>query len=318
MASPPSLKLMESLLVFQMREEMENPDFDAETALKTQLARVEEALSRIRSFNARVPLHEILRVVMEDPNYRPRELAGGEDWFAIYKAFWKERIERQLALYGTARKMQDLQSDIAGFLGQAVPVRFEHISEEGREGSPPVRLEKALGFLSAFYERLFVPEMNRTLKILLIEGEFYKKDNRVEYTDAYNELLQIPEALSGLDDRLGPGGDLGSAWGQAREELVSLPLKRRKVQAALQAANEEAEALLNRSREAMKRMQAILKGLLKGEAGGRYDSLSNLSYIEGKGNKEFLRNLDSIKNRLERAVHFLDELEKLGMTREPA
>ncbi|HOX12044.1 MAG TPA: DUF5312 family protein [Spirochaetia bacterium] len=318
MASPPSLKLMESLLVFQMREEMENPDFDAETALKTQLARVEEALARIRSFNARVPLHEILRVVMEDPNYRPRELAGGEDWFAIYKGFWKERIEKQLSLYGTARRMQDLQSDIAGFLGSSEPVRFEYINEEGREGSPPVRLEKALGFLSAFYERLFVPEMNRTLKILLIEGEFYKKDNRVEYTDAYNELLQIPEALSGLDARLGPGGDLGSAWVQAKEELVSLPLKRRKVQAALQAANGEAEALLSRSREAMKRMQAILKGLLKGEAGGRYDSLSNLSYIEGKGNKEFLRNLDSIKNRLERTVHFLDELEKLGMTREPA
>lgn len=318
MASPPSLKLMESLLVFQMREEMENPDFDAETALKTQLGRVEEALARIRSFNARVPLHEILRVVMEDPNYRPRELAGGEDWFAIYKGFWKERIEKQLSLYGTARKMQDLQSDIAGFLGSAEPVRFGYISEEGREGGPPVRLEKALAFLSTFYERLFVPEMNRILKILLIEGEFYKKDNRVEYTDAYNELLQIPEALSGLDARLGPGGDLGSAWVQAREELVSLPLKRRKVQAALQAANGEAEALLNRSREAMKRMQAILKGLLKGEAGGRYDSLSNLSYIEGKGNKEFLRNLDSIKNRLERAVHFLDELERLGAMREPA
>ncbi len=318
MASPPSLKLMESLLVFQMREDMENPDFDAEEALKAQLTRVEEALSRIRSFNARVPLHEILRVVMEDPNYRPRELAGGEDWFAIYKGFWKERIDKQLSLYGTARRMQDLQSDIAGFLGSAEPVRFGYISEEGKEGSPPIRLEKALAFLSAFYERLFVPEMNRVLKILLIEGEFYKKDNRVEYTDAYNELLQIPDALSGLDGRLGPGGDLGAAWIQAREELVSLPIKRRKVQAALQGANGEAEALLNRSREAMKRMQAILKGLLKGEAGGRYDSLSNLSYIEGKGNKEFLRNLDSIKNRLERAVHFLEELEKLGMTRDPA
>lgn len=316
MASPPSLKLMESLLVFQMRDDMENPDFDAEGALKSQLVRIEEALSLIRSFNARVPLYGILRLVLEDPNYRPRELAGGEDWFAIFKGFWKDRIEKQLGLYAAERRMQDLQTDIAGFLGSQEPVRFSHISEEGRDGAPPVRLEKALSFLSAFYEKLFVPEMNRSLKVLLIEGEFYKKDNRVEYTDAYNELLQIPDALSALDERLGPGGDLGSAWAQAREELVSLPIKRRKVQSALQAANAEAEALLNRSREAMKRMQAILKGLLKGEAGGRYDSLSNLSYIEGKGNKEFLRNLDSIKNRLERTVHFLDELEKLGLLRD--
>lgn len=68
----------------------------------------------------------------------------------------------------------------------------------------------------------------------------------------------------------------------------------------------------------MKRMRAVLNGLLKGEAGGRYDSLSNLSYIEGKGNKEFLRNLDSIKNRLDRTIHFLDELERLGAQRESA
>jgi len=316
MAAPPSLKLMESLLVFQMRDEMENPDFDAEEALKVQLSRVEEALSHIRTFNARVPLYDILRLVLEDPNYRPRELAGGEDWFVIYKGFWKDRIEKQLALYTVERRMQDLQTDIVDFLGSPEPVQFGHISEEGRDGAPPIRLEKALAFLSAFYEKLFAPDMNRSLKILLIEGEFYKKDNRVEYTDAYNELLQIPETLSALDDRLGPGGDLGSAWVQAREELVSLPIKHRKVQSALQAANSEAEALLCRSRGAMKQMQVILKGLLKGEAGGRYDSLSNLSYIEGKSNKEYLRSLDSIKNRLDRTVHFLDELEKLGVLRE--
>lgn len=318
MAAPPSLKLMESLLVFQMRDDMENPDFDAEGALKSQLARIEEALSKVRAFNARVPLYGILRLVLDDPNYRPRELAGGEDWFAVYKGFWKDRIERKLALYAAERRMQDLQKDIAGFLGSSEPVRFGNISEEGKDGAPPIRLEKALAFLSAFYERLFVPEMNRYLKIVLIEGEFYKKDNRVEYTDAYNELLQIPEALAALDERIGLGGDLGSAWSQARDELVSLAIKRRKVQAALQAANGEAEALLNRSREAMKRMRAVLNGLLKGEAGGRYDSLSNLSYIEGKGNKEFLRNLDSIKNRLDRTIHFLDELERLGAQRESA
>jgi len=317
MAAPPSLKLMESLLVFQMRDEMENPDFDAEDAMKSQIVRVEEALSRIRMFNTRVPLYSILRLVLEDPNYRPRELAGGEDWFAIYKSFWKDRIDKQLQLYSVERRLQDLEADITGFLGSPELGHFSFISETGKEGIPPIRLEKALAFLSAFYERLFVPEMNRSLKILLIEGEYYKKENRVEYTDAYNELLQIPEVLSVLDKRLGPEGDMGIAYAQARGELVSLPIKRRKIQSALQAANTEAENLLNRTTGAMKRMQLILQGLLKAEAGSKYDSLSNLSFIEGKANKEYLRSLDSIKNKLERTMFFLDELEKLGVLREP-
>ena len=134
--------------MFQMRDEIENPEFDAEAALKSQLARVEESLSQIRMFNARVPLNGILRLVFEDPNYRPRELAGGEDWYAIFKGFWKDRIDRQLALYAAERRLQDLESDIAGFLGTKERVRFSHISEEGGDGTPPVKLERALAFLS--------------------------------------------------------------------------------------------------------------------------------------------------------------------------
>ena len=318
MAAPPSVKLMESLLIFQLRDEMEKPDFNAETAMKTQIARVEEALSKIRMFNARVPLYAILRLVLEDPNYKPKELAGGEDWFAIYKGFWKDRIDKQLQLYVVQRRLQDLEADIAGFLGSPELNKFNSIAAGGKGGSPPIRLEKALSFLSAFHERLFVPEMNRPLKILLIEGEFYRKDNRIEYTDAYNGILQIPDMLSALDKRLDHEGDLGAAYVQAREELVSLPIKRRKIQSALQEANSEAEAILNRTRDAMKKMRLILKGILKAEAGSKYDSLSNLAFIEGKANKEFLRGLDSVGNKLERAVYFLDELEKLGVLREPS
>ncbi|HSV56791.1 MAG TPA: DUF5312 family protein [Magnetospirillaceae bacterium] len=318
MSSPPSLRLLESLFVFRLRDEMENPDFDAENALKTRLIKAEESLSRIRLFNARVPLHGILRLVLEDPNYRPRELAGGEDWFANYKGFWKDRIERLLAQYSVDRRLKDLYAGIAAFLGPAEPARFRRISEGGGEGVPPVRLERALVFLAAFHSRHFIPEMNRHLKVLLIEGEFYRKDNRVEFTDAYNTLLRVPETLAALDGKLDPEGSLSAAYVQAREEIVSISVKRRKVQTALQAANEEAEGILNRSRDAMKKMQAILKGILLAEAGGRYDSLANLHQIDGKANRDFLRGLDSVRNRLEQAVYFLDKLDILGAAREPA
>jgi hypothetical protein len=318
MASPPSVKLMESLLVFLLRDEMEKPDFDAEQALKIQLAQAEGALSAIRIFNARVPLYTMLRLVLEDPNYRPRELAGGEDWFAIYKNFWKDRMDKQLQLYSVERRLQDLQSNIAGFLGTSNIPHFSYISEEGKDGSPPIRLERALGFLLSFYEKVFIPEMNRPLKLLLIEGEFYRKDNRVEYTDAYNEMLQIADGIAALDKRMGPGGDLGTPYVQARSELVALPIKRRKVQSALQAANNETEVFLRRAREAMGKLHLILKGVLKAEAGGKYDSISNLSFIEGKANKEYLRNLDSVKTKLERTISFLGELEKLGVLKEPS
>jgi hypothetical protein len=55
-------------------------------------------------------------------------------------------------------------------------------------------------------------------------------------------------------------------------------------------------------------MQMILKGILAGEARSRYDSLSNLSRLEGKANKEFQRSLEACKDKLEKAVFLTGEL----------
>ena len=66
----------------------------------------------------------------------------------------------------------------------------------------------------------------------------------------------------------------------------------------------------------MRTMVDILRGFLKGEAGGRYDSLANLSYIDGKSNKDFQRSLDRAKDRCERAMGLLSELSGLDFTQE--
>ena len=63
-------------------------------------------------------------------------------------------------------------------------------------------------------------------------------------------------------------------------------------------------------------MVHILRGFLKGEAGGRYDSLANLSYIDGKANKDFLRSLDRAKDRCETALNLLSELSGLDFSQE--
>jgi hypothetical protein len=63
-------------------------------------------------------------------------------------------------------------------------------------------------------------------------------------------------------------------------------------------------------------MFSLLQGFLKGEAGGRYDSLANLAYLDGKANKEFLRSLDRAKDRCEKALGLLAELSGLEFSRD--
>jgi transcriptional regulator with XRE-family HTH domain len=211
------------------------------------------------------------------------------------------------------RRYSALAEEIASFVGEPGPAGFQHISREERDSTPPVKLDVALSFLDAFYRGPFLRELNRPLKIILVDGEFYRKDNRIEFTDAYDSLLHINEQISLLDSRLSPEGEFGETWRLARNEMGPSASRRRKMQAVARSAEEEAERIARRAGFGLSTLVNILRGFLKGEAGGRYDSLANLSYLDGRSNKEFLRSLENAKDRCERALALLAELSGLDL-----
>ena len=311
---PPSLRLMEALLAFVFNDDLGKEDFDLDAAVQSELVKADKALAAIRAFNARVPIESLYRLTSGDPNAQCERVSGGEDWFASYKAYWRERIDRRCQRFSAERRIKRLEGDITALVGEAPQTLFEQLSETGSESVPPVRFARALMFLESFYRKVFLGDINRPLKIILLEGEFYKRDNRLEFTDAYNAILQTSDALKSLDRRLGPEGELGSAYFHAKNEVIPVQIKRRKVESCIQAADTEAETVLRRASDAMAKMQLILKGILSGEARGRYDSLSNLSRMEGRANREFLKAVEMAKDRFELAVNLLGELSRLALS----
>ncbi len=311
MSEPPSTALMEALFVFVERESIARPE--AESILAADLAKAEAALSRIRAFNAELPMAEISRLVAGDPAYQPRDLAGGEDWLAIFKSFWRERIDSLVEDWKADRRYRQLAEEIVAFVGEPGPRGFENISREESEAGPAIRLEGALSFLDAFLRGAYQRELSRPFKIILVDGEFYRKDNRIEFTDAFDGLGRLPEALAALDARLAPGGETGAAWARAKAEISPGPVKHRKLLAIAREAEEEAERVVRTAAESLAEMVRLLGGILKGEAGGRYDSLANLAYMDGKANRDFLKSLSVAKDRCERALFFLSELSGLDL-----
>ncbi|MEI6876764.1 MAG: DUF5312 family protein, partial [Spirochaetota bacterium] len=302
LATPPSIELLEALFVTSSHESLGESGFDAEASITADLAAGAEALQKIRAFNARVPLGTILRLVSGDPDHLPHDLPGGEDWLALFKTYWKERIEARLDEYRSESHYRELTAEIAEFVGPGEQVAFENISREGSENSPPLHYELALVFLEAFHRGPFLKVLNRPLKLILVDGDFYRKDNRIELTDAYDQLLRLHENLVGLDSRMSIDGDIGIAWRQANHEILSLNLKRRKLDTIRRGAEDEAERIIKDSAEAFKCLARIVKGVLKGEAGGRYDSLQNLAFMDGRANREFLRFLEKLRPIIDKAL----------------
>ena len=111
---------MEAILAFDLGDEVANKDFDLEEAIKAESANAGKALGDIRGFNARVPLEAALKLVDEDPNWRCQSFSGGEDWLALFKSYWKDRIERRYQKFVAERRIRQLESDVVAMVGAAL------------------------------------------------------------------------------------------------------------------------------------------------------------------------------------------------------
>ncbi|MBU0936608.1 MAG: DUF5312 domain-containing protein [Spirochaetes bacterium] len=313
---PPSMKLMETIFTFYFSDQIEEPGFDIEAAIKEELVVAEQALAEIRAFNKIVPLHLIVKLAMSDPDLQADPIPGGEDWYALFKAYWRDRTDRQYQKWLAEKKMGELQGRMKQVSGDSWAGTFEYLGNTELDSIPPVRFVPVLRCLDSFINTVFLRDINRVLKLILMDGEFYKRDNRLDFTDAYNKLLKIPDTLKKYDEKLGPEGEFGLAYIQARQEVSSLSVKRRKVESAIQAAETEAEAIIRNAMDGINRMHLVLKGVLGGNSRERYDSLSNLSRMDGKANADFIRGVELAKDRFEQLGSLVNDLSKLALMNE--
>ncbi|MFQ3547267.1 MAG: DUF5312 family protein, partial [Termitinemataceae bacterium] len=304
---PPSMPLFETLFVFMLQERGQNRGPDLPEELKSLLSKAEESLGRIRQFNKRVPLTAIIRCANRNLGYMPQAISGGEDWFVVYRDYWKKQVDEKYSRYLQQKRRKELSETLRDFL-KGVPLKpLQYALSDTNPEGLPIRHSFSLSFLAAFYSVLFVEEINKVLKPILIDGEFYKRENRSEFTEAYNELLKLGDAIRRFDQKLSPTGDIGKRYDLARQEITSLAIKRRKLQALELEINDEAFSLLEGASRALKSLVAVLGGILRGEAGGKYDSLVNLGSLAGR-NTAYMKILQSTQYTLEKALKLLDEI----------
>jgi hypothetical protein len=282
---PPSLALLESLFIFMLQARFSEPGFDQNQELRRLLNRAERALANIRNFNRHLPLTLILKCGNRDMSYGPRPVSGGEDWYAVYRDYWRRRITAQCAAYIKDRRARELRESYKRFFpGPEVPplVNLENAAAEGDSGRFPLGLSQSLSFLLSFYTLVFMPDLNAGLALVMTEGEFVNKENLVEFTGRYNDLTKLETDIKTLDEKIGPRGIYGERYTQAWQDMSSLPVKRRKIQLVIDDAQEEARQIIERARTAFGSISAVLEGILNKDSEGRYDTLSNLSQLEAK------------------------------------
>jgi hypothetical protein len=315
MKLPPSPRFIRTMFLFFLDDQTENAEFNFGYELTRLIEEAENSLNLVRKFNKKYPMVLVARYVKNDLRYQCPAPAGGEDWFALFKQFWRGRIDQTYRLFSAKRKQDEITGEILEALESTELLMVEPYIALGDDPSCRGAYPLCLGFLKTFFQKIFPGEFNRNLKTLLLDGLFYKEDNRSEFTDAYNGLLKLSPALDKFENRLTKEGDIGRAVTQMEIEITTKAIKERKMKNLIKSADMEAEALIQGAGNNLQALIRVLNGILYGEIGGRYDTLSNLSYIGGRSNQNVMTGLDLILNKAKKVSSLIEKIFVIENTR---
>ena len=308
------MPLLESLFVFTLQEKASEPGFDINREIRLLLAKAENSLTVIREFNRKVPLTWIIRCSTRDMSYMPRPISGGEDWYVVYREYWKHHIDSLFKNFMRERRHKELLSTFRYFLKGSNLKPLENVqSEENPEGLP-VKGAFALSFLLTFYTAVFMTDINKYLRPILINGDFVDKENRADFAESYNNLIKLEDEIKSFEWEISPSGDYGKRYHQARQEMTSLPVKRRKTQIVLEDVTDDAAKILEKTREAGRKMLKILNGILGRDPRSKLYSLTNLSKVAGR-DTQFITGLEETHQQFTRMLKILDDMDMIEFGR---
>jgi hypothetical protein len=125
---------------------------------------------------------------------------------------------------------------------------LENMSSDQNPSGMSIKGNYCLSFLQTFYSVVFMGEINKQLRPILIDGEFLSKENKTEFTESYNNLIKLEHLIKRYDRNISEEGDYGKRYSQAKNEMLALPVKRRKIQIVLEEASHEAERIIEQTK----------------------------------------------------------------------
>ncbi|MCL1927866.1 MAG: DUF5312 domain-containing protein [Treponema sp.] len=307
--SPP-IALLESLFVYVLMEKGNEPNLDIHNEMKKLLVQAETSLQTIRDFNMDVPLTKLLRCISRNPGLGPQNIGGGEDWYQVYRDRWKHQVEENYLNFTRTRRQRDIQNAFRYFLKGTNLKMLENMGSDQNPSGIVVKGNFCLSFLQTFYAVVFMGEINKYLRPILIEGDFTKKENRTEFTECYNNLIKLEDLIKRYDRDISPQGEIGKTYIQAKNDMTSLPVKRRKIQIVVEEAAHTAEHIIGQTKDAMTGMVKILGGILKKSADDKYDTLANLNVIAGRGTA-FLDGIKESISHLKKTIQLLEDIDAM-------
>ncbi len=307
----PSPGFLEALFIINHLNDDTTELDDLFSEVKSDMIQARDAVRAMRQFNRNVPLFDLLRLASEKANVYLKPVTAGEDWSSLVRSYWRRRLKGEVKRFLINREYHDLEGEAAETLGLEQLPRLPYYRHEVHTVPLELNHISSLSFLNAFTEYLLSGRHNILLKQVLIDGEFYKAQNSEDYSDSYNGLNLLKEKMKDASDFLSPRGSGGLQLAALDDEAAPSFVRKRKISSITAEADRRAAATLSAGLDLIRMLGAVLNGILHGEKGGRFDSLSNIGYMGGRNNDQFMKDLNSASIALNEAARILAAMIRL-------
>ena len=300
--------LLEAFFIFMNQDKVQDEAFSFDRECTDFVRTAVNNLTEIANFRTRVPLADFVRFSSGDISWEPEPERGGEDWFKLFRVAWKERFEKRFSEWAKLRDKHMLKKRALAFLERGDSAELEFIPWQNSWIEFKFSREAVLLFLKSFFSGVYPRRMSKILRVILAEGDFYKRENLSEFTDGFNTLEHCKRDIDEFEMRLAPNGDIGADFALALNEKAGTHSGNTRLKHLMATVESDAESLCTRVINAMKSLDLVLGGILNVSQGGQYDTLSNLSSIQGVESADFRTDIVSVKYKIEECLNIINEL----------
>jgi len=308
----PAVDTLNAVFMFENELSQSKNMDDLEKLLKLKMGKADTAFTTIRDFNTKIPLNSILCLVNRNMNFSPAHIGGAEDWYVLFRRFWYKKFDILMEKYIEHEKKLQLEADASFFLNISAKAVLSNYKKGLWSEGESVKFEASAGFIYTFMNKIFNKDLNKSLKLVLIDGQFYKEQNRLDFNKSYSTITETLDRIKLLNNKLSPNGEYLSQIDKLDPKIVDESVENSKDE-IINFVDKEFETIIIAFNEALGLLIDVIFGIVQGEMGGVYDTLSNLGYI-GKGeNKNLISQLNDIRFKLDEARNIsygLYDLEK--------
>ncbi len=137
------------------------------------------------------------------------------------------------------------------------------------------------------------------------------KDNLIELTDSCAEMDHQQDAINKIKDQLAPDGEMDVLFNKLKYENLHTPRGKAKLDSLMKSLEADGALILSQWCSAARSLHMIVEGVVSGVRNSRYDTISNLSTIQGKQNAAYREKLLEIQTGISDSLSILKELETL-------